>query len=200
MSKPPAPPLMAIFRSQLQGELLARVLLASGSPSVSDLARELDVPFSTVHREIQRLISAGILHDVRVGRTRTISLNITNLAYRPLRDLVLVTFGPRRVVEEEFSKLSGLEGLFIYGSWAARYTGEEGPVPGDVDVLVIGSVDRDDAYDAAEKAQKRLSREVNPTVVSRQRWNDGNEPFLAQLRSRPLVRIRDIESDETKTA
>ena len=186
---------MAIFRSQLQGELLARILLAPGSPSVSDLARELDVPFSTVHREIQRLVSAGILHDVRVGRTRTISVNTENLAYRPLRDLVLVTFGPRQIVEEEFSALPGLEGLFIYGSWAARYTGEEGPEPGDVDVLIVGSVDRDGAYDAAEKAQTRLGREVNPTVVSRQRWDDGSEPFLTQVRSRPLVRIRDTTEE-----
>jgi DNA-binding Lrp family transcriptional regulator len=186
---------MAIFRSQLQGELLARVLLAPGNPSVSDLARELNAPFSTVQREVQRLVGAGILHDVRVGRTRTISVNTENIAYRPLRDLVLVTFGPRHVVEEEFSELPGLEGLLIYGSWAARYTGAKGPEPGDVDVLVIGAVDRDAAYDAAEKAQKRLGREVNPTVVSRRRWRDASDPFLVQLRGRPLVRIRDIDID-----
>jgi DNA-binding transcriptional ArsR family regulator len=187
---------MAIFRSQLQGELLARVLLAPGSPSISDLARELDVPFATVHREVKRLVEAGILHDVRVGRTRTISVNTENLAYRPLRDLVLVTFGPRRVVEEEFTKVPGLEGLFIYGSWAARYLGEGGAEPGDVDVLLVGPVDRDDAYDAADRAQKRLGREVNPTVVSRRRWDDGTEPFLMQLRNRPLVRIRDTNAEE----
>lgn len=186
---------MAIFRSQLQGELLARVLLAPGSPSVSDLARELGVPFSTVHREVQRLVSAGILRDVRVGRSRTISVNTESLAFRPLRDLVLVTFGPRQIVEDEFSELPGLEGLFIYGSWAARYTGEEGPEPGDVDVLVVGSVDRDDAYGAAERAEKRLGREVNPTVVSRQRWDEGTEPFLTQLRNRPMVHIRDTDTD-----
>jgi predicted nucleotidyltransferase len=30
--------------------------------------------------------------------------------------------------------------LAVFGSWAARYRGERGPVPGDVDLLVVGTV------------------------------------------------------------
>jgi predicted nucleotidyltransferase len=106
-----------------------------------------------------------------------------------LRDLVLVAFGPREVIAQEFSELSGLAGLLIYGSWAARYSGEDGPEPGDIDVLVIGNVDRDEAYDAAERAQDRLERDVNPQLVTIARWNEGSTPFLTEVKQRPLITL-----------
>lgn len=180
---------MATFRSQAQGEILARVLLASDQLTISDLARALDLPFATVQREVARLVEAGILRDHRVGRARQLSANTESPAYRPLRDLVMVAFGPRQVVLDEFARAVGLTALYIFGSWAARYQGEPGPEPGDIDVLVVGDVDRDDAYDAADRAARRLGREVNLTVVSTARWAAAEQPFLAELRRRPMVAL-----------
>src|SRR5689334_16423357 len=184
MGKAAAPPLMAIFRSQLQAEILTLVMLSPHRHSMSDLAAKLDAPYATVHREVGRLIDVGLLEDTRVGRSRILSPNTASPAYRPLRDLVLVAFGPREVVLQEFSELNGLEGLLIYGSWAARYSGEEGSEPGDIDVLVIGEVDRDDVFEAAERAQSRLEREVNPQVVTSLRWREGSTPFLTEVKQR----------------
>ena len=167
MSKAAAPPLMAIFRSQVQAEILTLVMLSPGRHSMSDLATKLDAPYATVHREVERLLEVGLLKDSRIGRSRILSPNTASPAYRPLRDLVLVAFGPREVIMQEFSDLNGLEGLLIYGSWAARYSGEEGPEPGDIDVLVIGNVDRDETYDAAERAQNRVERAHRRAYVFR---------------------------------
>jgi len=36
------------------------------------------------------------------------------------------------------SGLAGMEEAFVFGSWAARYLGEPGPAPKDIDVLVVG--------------------------------------------------------------
>lgn len=72
----PAPPLLAIFRTRLQGELLARVYLRAddGPLSISELARELDEPTSTVHREVARMVQAGLSSKYRpAGRRRTIA-------------------------------------------------------------------------------------------------------------------------------
>lgn len=182
-----APALLPLFRSQLQGELLARVLLTPGRPSISDLARALHAPVATVHREVTRLVEAGVLATDDVGRTRLVRPDETNPALVPLRDLVLVAFGPRHVIADEFAALEGVSTLLIYGSWAARYAGQPGPVPGDVDVLVVGDPDRDELHDAAQRAAVRLSRPVNPTVVSEQRWTSGDQPFLQEVRRRPFL-------------
>lgn len=51
-----APPIMPIFRSRLQGELLAAVLLADdGEFSLTGLADRLGAAISTVQREASRL-------------------------------------------------------------------------------------------------------------------------------------------------
>jgi predicted nucleotidyltransferase len=187
-----APPLLAVFRSQLQGELLAQVFLDSAEAStVSELARALGAPVATVAREVSRLAAAGVLLTNRRGRALLVSANETNPAVQPLRELVLIAFGPRQVITDEFGSIAGIQELLLFGSWAARYLGEQGPVPGDIDVLVVGEVDRDAIYDAAERAARRLRREVNPTTVSPARWASNEDPFLRNVRSRPLLPVID---------
>lgn len=181
---------MAIFRSQLQGELLARVLLAPGSPTISDLARDLGAPVPTVQREVSRLEAAGVLSSSRVGRARLVAADESNPVLDPLRQLVLVAFGPRYVLAEELRAVDGVEDAYLFGSWAARYEGEEGRPPGDVDALIVGSPDRDALFEACQRAGVRLRREVDATVVSTERWAAATEPFLQEIRRRPLVQLQ----------
>jgi hypothetical protein len=180
---------LAIFRSQLQGEVLARVLLSDAPITIADLARDLDAPLPTVAREVNRLHSAGVLALNRQGRAQLVTANDTNPAVRPLRDLVAITFGPRQIVLDEFAAVAGLAELYIFGSWAARFLGQPGPTPADIDVLLVGPADRNQTYDAADRAARRLHREVNPTTVSHHRWTDPDDGFIAEVRRRPLLRL-----------
>jgi len=184
-----APPLLAIFRSQLQGEILARTLLSDEPITIADLARDLNAPLPTVAREVNRLHTAGILVLNRQGRAQLVTADDSNPAIRPLRELVAISFGPRQIILEEFAAVPGLDGLYIFGSWAARFLGEPGRTPADVDVLIVGSAERNEAYDAADRAARRLHREVNPTIVSHHRWTDADDPFITEVRHRPLLRL-----------
>lgn len=195
-----APPLLAIFRTRLQGELLARVYLRvdDGPLSISELARELDEPTSTVHREAARLVQAGLLTEQKVGRARLLSTPADELATRPLTDLLAVSFGPLPVLTGLLEDVAEVDEAYLYGSWAARYRGEPGPTPHDVDVLVIGAADRDELDEVAESAQRRLHREVNIRRVAAQRWqSSGDDPFLESVRQRPLVALTLAEGEET---
>jgi predicted nucleotidyltransferase len=51
--------------------------------------------------------------------------------------------------------IDGVAEAYIYGSWAARYHGEPGSIPADVDVLVVGTAALDDPDDVADQAQCR---------------------------------------------
>ena len=188
-----APPLMAIFRSQLQGELLAELMLGPADPTIADLARRLDAPLTTVHREVGRLERAGILRVEKRGRGRLVAIDHDNPAARPLLELVAITFGPRQVVADEYAGQSGIDALYLFGSWAARYSGVEGRAPGDIDVLVVGHPDRDALHEAADRAERRLHRQVNTTIVSPERWAAATEPFVVEVRRRPLVELRGAE-------
>jgi len=80
--------------------------------------------------------------------------------------------------------------MYIFGSWAARYHGEEGPDPGDIDVLLVGAPDRDEAFNAALRAETRIGRQVNTTIRSRDAWRSGTDGFVKQVQSSPLVPIK----------
>ena len=62
-------------------------------------------------------------------------------------------------------------------------------MPHDVDVLLVGTPDRDAVDDAARRAQSRLGREVNVILRSRQRWEHDHDAFTVQLRTSPLLQV-----------
>ncbi|GAB2444638.1 ArsR family transcriptional regulator [Nocardioides hungaricus] len=185
------PALLPVFRSQHQAELLMWLYLHPDAEyGVSDLAERLGVPLSTLHREVVRLDRAGLVASRTLGRNRLIQANAAHPAAQALTQLLEVTFGPRAVVAEEFA-IPGAKQVVVFGSWAARYAGEAGPPPRDVDVLVVGKVDRADVYEAADRAHARLGIEVNPVVRSAKRWDDPDDALVKQIKASPYVVVGD---------
>jgi DNA-binding transcriptional ArsR family regulator len=186
------PALMPVFRSQLQAEALMWLYQHQDTEySISDLATRIEVPLSTLHREIARLSSAGLVDSRTQGRNRLIRANMTHPAAPALSRLLEVTFGPRVVIAEEFI-IPGAILVGIFGSWAARYQGADGPPPHDIDVLVVGTVDRADLYDAADRAQARLGIEVNPVVRTPQQWRSPNDPLTTQVKASAFVSLSEM--------
>jgi len=191
-----APPLLPIFRSRLQGEILALVLVdPSRSWTIEELADRTGHPYQTVAAEVRRLQDVQLVNVDTVGRTKLLSANESNPYVRPLTQLVLMSFGPPIVISEEFATVSRIEQLMIYGSWAARYEGEAGSVPNDIDLLVIGRPDRDHVHEAALRAQQRLGREVNVTLRTRDAWDKASDGFTRRGRSSPLLEVRYPQRD-----
>jgi DNA-binding transcriptional ArsR family regulator len=185
-----APALLPVFRSRLQGEVLALVLADPATEwTVDELAGRTGQPYQTVGHEVRRLQEADLVRARSVGRTKLVRANEDSPYFRPLAQLAVMSFGPPLVISEEFGSLGHVNQVLIYGSWAARYAGESGPAPRDVDVLVVGMPDRDAVYEAARGAEQRLGREVNVTIRSVQQWESASDGFTRQLRSSPLLAI-----------
>ncbi|WP_290056938.1 ArsR family transcriptional regulator [Amycolatopsis solani] len=184
-----SPSLLPLLRSRMQGELLALVLLhPEREYTITELAEACGVTPTAVLREVERLVGGGILADRRVGRSRLVKARTDTPLYRPLSEVIAVTFGPLPLLAEALAGLAGVREAYIYGSWAARYRGEAGPPPGDVDVLVVGSPDPDALFDLVEGVSRRLGREVNVHRIAAASWAaDSADPFLTSVRERPLV-------------
>ncbi|MET9248391.1 winged helix-turn-helix domain-containing protein [Nonomuraea sp. NPDC003709] len=189
--KQPPPVLLPLLRSPFQGELLAWLFLHPGEEySQVQLATRFKVSPSTVTREIDRLAAAGLVGTRKAGNMRMVSADTNVVVARPLTELLALTYGPVAVLGEQLSGIAGIEEACIYGSWAARYSGEPGRVPNDVDVLVVGTADEDELYDAARAAERQLGREVNIRRLSREDWDSPEgDPFLETVKARPLVRL-----------
>ncbi len=186
--KVPAPALAPILRSDAQGRILARVLTdPDASYSLSDLVAWSKTSMPTVQREIDRADQAGIVKTEKVGPTRLVRANVSHPLHEAVRRIILATYGPPAVIANEFQGIDGAEAVLLFGSWAARYRGEAGRAPNDIDVLVIGDADRDAVDDAAERAERRIGLPVQATVRSRAQWDAARESFIRRVRSRPLV-------------
>lgn len=186
------PALLPLLRSRVQGDLLALLYLHPDRDySISEAARLVRANVATVHAEVARLIEAGFIADLHRGNMHLLRAVADSPVTRPLTDLLAVTYGPLPVLTDMLTGVEGVEAAYIYGSWAARYSGEPGRVPNDVDVLVIGAADRNLLYDIAEDARHRLGREVSIRVIAATKWASppAGDPFLAHLRERPLVEL-----------
>lgn len=157
--------------------------------SMSDLALRLNVPLTTLHREAQRLIDAQLLLDRTVGRSRLLRANPAHRATAPLTELLTVTFGPHVVVAEEFAGVADVDRVLIYGSWAARYAGESGGPPADLDILVVGAPHRADVYEAADRVQERLAMPVNPVIRTPQQWAEAADALIAQVKASAMLSV-----------
>ena len=185
-----APALLPIFRSGLQADILAALLLdADAEMSLTDLAQRFGAPLSTVHGEVKRLTDAGLLRRRNVGRSALVQANEQNRLVRPLTELLLLSWGPVQVVADAFEALPDAERVLIFGSWAARYRGQTGPPPNDLDVLVVGRPTRESVYDAADHAEQRLGMPVNPVIRTADAWRDATDPLVRQIRSGPFVPV-----------
>ncbi|MGC1194290.1 MAG: MarR family transcriptional regulator [Candidatus Dormiibacterota bacterium] len=200
----PATPLLPLFRSIHQGELLALVLLdPDAEHSLSDLARRLGVHHTTVNREVDRLELAGLFRSRRVGNLRLVRGDPASPVLAEVRALALKTLGPAYVLAQELDQVQGAEAAWIYGSWAERASGQPGPPPQDLDVLVVGTPDRNAVDRAARAAQVRLGIEVNAIVRSTEAWAASKDGFLTTLRAGPMLPIplgRDGSAASTTSA
>jgi hypothetical protein len=195
-----APAVFPVFRSRFTAAALARTYIGDEEYSIAELARAAGTDTGTMAREVKRLEAAGVVRSRMVGRTKLVRANRDAPFYRALRDLVVIVLGPAKVLGEELAELNGLTGAAIFGSWAARALGQAGPSPVDIDLLVIGRPDRDDLHDAVGRARSRLGRDINTVVVSASRWDAGDDPFLAELRGRPLVPLPGMPAPRDLTA
>ncbi|MGH3929092.1 MAG: ArsR family transcriptional regulator [Pseudonocardiaceae bacterium] len=175
------PPLLPILRSRTQAGVLTVLLL---NPDLeltqTELARRVGASLSSVVDEVRsvvdevrRLEQAGLLTSRTLGRARLVSAGSGPLV-EALTEVMLRAFGPLQIIAEEFAvavaELDPLVAeLALFGSWAAGYRGEPGAEPADLDVLVVvtsGGLDRGPLYAAADRAQQRLGRPVNSTVIT----------------------------------
>jgi hypothetical protein len=127
LTKSPTPSLLPIFRSQQQAELLALVLGdATIEHSLAEVTERTGIPYASVHREVERAQAAGLLTSRLVGRTRLVRADVSSPYFDGLSDVLVKAFGVPWVIGQALGAVVGIEAAYIYGSWAARFSGVEG--------------------------------------------------------------------------
>ena len=153
----------ALFPKIRQGILAATTLNPDRWWYLSDLARKLSTSPSSLQRELDSLVEAGILLRRVEGRQVYFSPSPNCPVLPEIQSLMAKTVGLVDVLRAELAPLSdSITCAFIYGSLARG----ELKTQSDVDLLVLGEVRLSDLAPRLQAAGDRMGREVNPSVYT----------------------------------
>lgn len=179
-------------------EVRRRILAAFyGSPGLvthaRELARRLGHPSQVVGRELRRLEDAGILVSHTVGRVRRYRVDVDSPIAADVRGLVLRTIGAEALISASLTGVTGIEEAWIFGS---HVRGTERP-SSDIDLLVIGPVDRTALFERLVDVEQELGRDVNVVAYTRAELSDlasAGDPFVTDVLAGPRTRVDAAET------
>jgi predicted nucleotidyltransferase len=110
-----------------------------------------------------------------------------------VRGLVLRTIGAEALIRAALGGVAGIEEAWIFGSHA-RGTERSSS---DIDLLLIGPVDRAALSERLVQVEQELGRDVNTVVYTRSELADleaAGDPFVLDVLAGPRTRIDVIET------
>jgi DNA-binding transcriptional ArsR family regulator len=171
-------------------EILAALLVRPEKAwYVSELARRMEVPSSSLQRELHDLTEAGILKSHRQGRMAYFRANSDSPLFPHLRALLLKTAGLVDVLADALQPLAAkLRIAFVYGSIASGREQSDS----DIDLMLIGTVFPADIAVPLRRARELLGREINPTLYTSAefvRKRTAKDHFLARVLDKPKLYV-----------
>ena len=189
-----APAILPLFRSEMQLRLLSLLLLQpERSWALQELAQTLDAPASSVHRELVRAESTGVIRRDATARPHRFQAATDDPFNEPLVDLLRRSVGVEERLRDALERPDVLAAA-IYGSWAS---GTRRP-DSDIDVIVIGDADLRELRRRVRPIGKEVGRTIDLTVFSAeefQRLLAENASFVRRVLEAPITRlVGDLDS------
>jgi DNA-binding transcriptional ArsR family regulator len=179
--------LRALFPTTRQGILAAVLVRSEKAWYVSELARRLSVPSSSLQRELRYLTAANILKTHRQGRMVYYQANEESPVFQDLRGLMLKTAGLTDVLADALKTLAPkIQIAWVYGSIAQGGEGHDS----DIDLMLIGSVSPMELAVPLRQAREILGRPINPTVYTPAEFNrkrKAKDHFLGRVLDKPML-------------
>lgn len=152
-----------------------------------ELARLTSSGQGAVQRELDNLVRAGIVSRSRQGNQVYFQANRGCPIFNELQQLLVKTAGVGDELRRALSDLRGsIRSAFVFGSFAS---GEYGP-SSDVDLMIVGEVDFAEVVAALAEPQRKLNREINPSVYPRREFVAkfrAGQPFLRGVVAGPKI-------------
>jgi predicted nucleotidyltransferase len=190
----------ALLPKTRQGILAATLVQPEKAWYITELARRMGVPASSLQRELHDLCEVGILKSHKQGRMVYYQANADSPVFPELRGLLLKTAGLVDVLAQALKPLAGkLRVAFVYGSIAAGNEQSDS----DIDLMVVGQVSPPELALPLRRARELLGREINPTVYTPAEFakkHAANDAFLKQVLDKPKLFVLGNKDELGKVA
>ena len=177
----------------LFSKVLQRVLaLLYGHPEQSFYTNEIiqltKSGTGAIQRELTKLTAAGIITAKQIGNQKHHQANCHHPIFSEIHAIVMKTFGLADVVRDALQPISQkIIFAFIYGSIAKQEETDKS----DIDLIIISNtLSYADLFPLLEKAEKFLSRKINPSFYMQEEWqrkHKKNNHFLQQIIQQPKI-------------
>jgi predicted nucleotidyltransferase len=159
----------------------------------AELAKHLGVLRSGVQRDLKSLTSAGLLKSHRKGHMVFFHANEDAPVFPELHGLILKTVGLAEALRDVLSPMADeIRIAFVYGSIAAA---QEQP-DSDVDVLIVGTIQRMKLSRPVQQAGHRLGREINVTLYNPAEFaSKRKQHFLSSVLDKPKLFVIGTQRD-----
>jgi hypothetical protein len=189
--KPEKAALSPILRSDTQGMILAQLFMnPTDGFTISELAKQANTSIPTAMREVERLLESQLVTQKPVGRARLIQVNTKHELHDSIRKIVAYSYGPAAVLPAALHGIEGLEQAYLYGNYAAYLKKERPSDSPEIDLLLVGYVNRIEASNAAKRVEGYLERAVNVKFVGSQEWETSSSEFVVEVKKRPLFELK----------
>lgn len=184
-----------ISKSKIRKDLLT---LFFTNPSqkhyLRELQRELGYSAGSIRRELLKFQKDNLFNTQRVGNLLYYTLNTQHPLFKELKMIVFKTVGVEGRLRNTLSSIRGISVAFIYGSYAKRKEKDSS----DIDLMIIGNPDTSRLNEKIAELEKRLKREVNPTIYSLEEYRSKKKTksgFIMELLKSPKILVIGKEDD-----
>lgn len=179
-----APPILPLFRSEMQLRMLALLLLQRERRwTLQELAGVLDAPASSVHRELGRAEDSGLVLRDATARPHRFTAATEDSLYEPLVMLLRRSVGVEEALQAVLSDRSDVLAAVIHGSWVSDSRRPDS----DIDVLVVGDAKLSELRRELRPIGKAVARTLDLTVL-------GPDEFQRLVRDRSSFARRILQS------
>jgi len=148
----------------------------------------------SIRRELLKFQEDNLFETQRTGNLLYYSLNIKHPLFKELKSIVSKTVGVEGLLKKRLSSIQKIDFAFIYGSFAS---GKE-KFASDIDLMVIGSLNEDSLYEQISELEKKLEREINPSIYSTKEYRikkKDKNGFIMDLLKNPKIMLIGKENE-----
>jgi len=159
-----------------------------------ELQRLLGYSAGSIRRELLRFQKDNLFNTNKVGNLLFYSINTSHPLFKELKSIVSKTVGVEGSLKKALSSINGIKTAFIYGSFASK----KEKSASDIDLMVIGNPNTSSLNEKIAELEKRLKREINPTIYSLQEYKvkkRAKSGFIMDLLKNPKIILIGKEND-----
>lgn len=184
-----------ITKSRIRQDLLT---LFFTNPSqkyyLRELQRILGYSAGSIRRELLKFQKDNLFNTQKAGNLLYYSLNTKHPLFKELKSIVSKTVGVEGSLKKTLSSVKNIGIAFIYGSFATKRE----KATSDIDLMIIGDPDTSHLNEKIAELEKRLKREINPTIYSMKEYKakkKAKSGFMLELLKNSKIMLIGKEND-----